>query len=56
MPGDAWRADAEPVADHAAAPGGAMPTRRHPLFTAALAGLIAFTSLIVLNVVLQGWS
>jgi hypothetical protein len=33
-----------------------MPTRRHPLLTAALAGLIAFTSLVVLNVVLQGWS
>jgi hypothetical protein len=31
-----------------------MPSRRHPLFTAAIAGLIAFTALIVLNVTLQG--
>jgi hypothetical protein len=33
-----------------------MPTRRHPLVTAALAGLVAFTSLIVLNALLQGWA
>jgi hypothetical protein len=31
-----------------------MPGRRHPLFTATIAGLIAFTALIVLNVTLQG--
>ena len=31
-----------------------MPTRRHPLFTAALSGLVAFTALIALSVTLQG--
>lgn len=48
MPGGPRRAQTRPTATTALR-SDALPSRRHPLFTAAVAGLVPFTTLILLN-------